>query len=162
MATKTTLNNDLKEFDNMPNQNKEAQKATISIAEFQNFVANKTWQQKEHHDILSRGAIGEDEEEICFVKGFAYKTSVSDNIKITYKENFAYEIDDAERVSASSRNQGEYEWEIEGIIILDEDGNEIAASDLGWILPLYLNSNNLNFLKRIDYESFLYYDCWSK
>lgn len=117
---------------------------TITLAEFEALVARNDWQREQDHEVverLDRQVEEWDEENDTLEKidiphawGWASKTSTLDGIKITYTEGFNY--DECEPDSLSTGTEGQHEvWSVEGIVVVDEDGDELNAHDLADYLP---------------------------
>ena len=112
---------------------------TISFAEFETLVACADWHREQKHDVverLDRNVEEWDEEsesleliEIPHVWGWASKTSIIDKIKITYTEGFNYDECEPDSLSTGTEGQDDI-WELEGVVVVDDDGDEIDAHDL--------------------------------
>lgn len=126
---------------------------TISIAEFEILVARNDWQREQDHEVVElhdRQVEEWDEENQSFdvihiphAWGWASKTSILDDIKITYTEGFNYDECDPNSLSTGTEGQDDV-WSVEGVVVVDEDGDEINAHDLAD----YLDSDFSN----IDYS----------
>ena len=116
---------------------------TISIADFKTLVARNDWQREQDHDVvecLDRQASEWDEEtesvdliDIPFAWGWASKTSTLDGIEITYTEGFSYDECDPESLSTGTAGQDDV-WTVEGVLVVDEDGDELTAHEVGYYL----------------------------
>ena len=112
---------------------------TISIAEFETLVACADWHREQDLDVverLDRNVEEWDEEsesleliEIPHVWGWASKTSIIDKIKITYTEGFDYDECEPDSLSVGTEGQDDI-WELEGVVVVDDDGDEIDAHEL--------------------------------
>lgn len=126
---------------------------TISITEFKNLVARNDWQREEDHEVIERltRQVEEWNEEYDFldligilhVWGCASKTSTLDGIKITYTEGFSYDECDPDSLSTGTEGL-DCVWTVEGVVVVDEDGDELDAHELAD----YLNSD----FSSIDYS----------
>ena len=131
---------------------------TISIDEFQNLVARNDWKREQDLDVerCDRQVVDywdddvdwDDENEtpplinIPHALGWAFKTSSLDGIKITYIEGFSYDLFDPDSLSTGAECQDT--WSVEGVTVVDEDGDEMNADELAD----YLSSDFSN----IDYS----------
>lgn len=112
---------------------------TISIAEFETLVARNDWQREQDHEVVERldRQVEEWDEEnesldlidIPHVWGWASKTSTLDGIKITYTEGFNYDECDLDSLSTGTEGQDDV-WSVEGVVVVDEDGDELNAHEL--------------------------------
>nr|WP_315425963.1 hypothetical protein [uncultured Pseudomonas sp.] len=126
---------------------------TISIDEFQNLVARNDWKREQDHDVveyLDRQVEEWDDEKetpilikIPHAWGWASKTSSLDGIKIIYTESFSYDLFDPDSLSSGTDGQ-DNTWSVEGVTVVDEDGDEMNADKLAD----YLSSDFSN----IDYS----------
>lgn len=126
---------------------------TISIAEFETLVARNDWQREQDHEVVERldRQVEEWDEEnesldlidIPHVWGWASKTSTLDGIKITYTEGFNYDEYNPDSLFTGTEGQDDV-WSIEGVVVVDEDGDELSAHELAD----YLNSD----FSSIDYS----------
>lgn len=126
---------------------------TISIDEFQNLVARNDWKREQDHDVveyLDRQVEEWDNEnetpiliKIPHAWGWASKTSSLDGIKIIYTECFSYDLFDPDSLSSGTEGQ-DNTWSVEGVTVVDEDGDEMNADELAD----YLSSDFSN----IDYS----------
>ena len=124
---------------------------TISIDEFQNLVALNDWKREQRLDVeyCDRQVKEWDDENeaptlinIPHALGWAFKTSSLDGIKITYIEGFSYDLFDSDSLSTGAECQDT--WSVEGVTVVDEDGDEMNANKLAD----YLSSDFSN----IDYS----------
>lgn len=119
------------------------QRIITSIAEFETLVANNHWQRKQDHEIVDYcSQLSPDHQRLdpvdkVRVIGWASKTSTLDGITITYREGFSYDECDGESFTSGSEGQGEG-WTIDGVSVIDEDGDELNADDLAYF---YLTSD---------------------
>lgn len=103
---------------------------TITIAEFETLVARDDWQREQEHEITDRFDITNDEGvEIWRVTGWASQTSILDDIKITYTETFGYDEYEPDSLSYGSEGLDDA-WSIEGVTVIDDDGDEMSDDDL--------------------------------
>lgn len=112
---------------------------TISIAEFETLTARNDWQREQNIEVvdhLDRQVEEWDDEnesfdltEIPYVLGYASKTSTLDGIKITYEEGFSYDECDPCSLSAGTEGQDDV-WSVEGVVVVDEDGDKLDAHEL--------------------------------
>ena len=131
---------------------------TISIAEFETLVARNDWQREQDHEVVERldRQVEEWDEEngsldliyIPHVWGWASKTSTLDGIKITYTESFSYDECDPDSLSTGTEGQDDV-WSVEGVAVVDEDGEELNAHELADYLDSYFSK--IDFSK-IDYS----------
>ena len=126
---------------------------TISISEFETLVARDDWQREQDHEIVDRHEFQDQKRhkendslefiDVVHVWGLANKTSTLDGIKIIYTESFNY--DEYEPDSFSSGTEGQDEvWRVEGVVVVDEDGDKLNSHELAD----YLNSD----FSSIDYS----------
>lgn len=126
---------------------------TISIAEFETLVARNDWQREQNHEVVERldRQVEEWDKEnesldlidIPHVWGWASKTSTIDGIKITYTEGFNYDECDPDSLSEGTEGLDDV-WSVEGVVVVDEDGDELNAHELAD----YLDSD----FSSIDYD----------
>lgn len=127
---------------------------TITITEFEALASNNNWQRKQEHEVVDRTNRQTEkwnEEKASFEQidipcawGWATKISTLDEIKITYTESFNY--DEYEPDSLSTGTEGQHDvWSVEGVVVVDEDGEELNAHELSD----YLNSD----FSSIDYNA---------
>lgn len=126
---------------------------TISITEFETLVAHNDWQREQDHEVVKRldRQVEEWDEEnesldqidIPHVWGWASKTSTRDGIKITYTEGFNYDECNPDSLSTGTEGQDDV-WSVEGVVVVDEDSDELNAHELAD----YLNSD----FSSIDYS----------
>ena len=129
---------------------------TISITEFETLVDRDDWQHDDDWEFLDRVdrqvEEWDDENEspdvlnIPHVRGFGFKISTLDGIKITYAEGLDYDEYDPESVSTGTEGLDDV-WTVEGVVVVDEDGDELNADELAE----YLDSD----FSTIDYNSLL-------
>lgn len=119
---------------------------TISIAEFETLVEYSDWQREQDYEIVER-LVRQDEEwdeeresldviDIPHVWGWASIISTLDSIKITYTEGFNHDEYDPDSLSVGTEGQDDV-WSVEGVVVVDEDDNELSAHEL----CDYLNSD---------------------
>lgn len=112
---------------------------TISIAEFEALVTRNDWSFSQDHDIVERMDRSETEYDsesdtlsqvdIPHAWGWAAKTATLNGVTITYTEGFNFDEYDTDSLVASTEGQDEV-WKVEGVVVVDEDGDEIDAHDL--------------------------------
>lgn len=116
----------------------------MTLAEFETLVARQDWQREQHIEItecthrpievMEDGDDAPRLRDIPHTYGFAEQCSTLDGITICYSENFSY--DDCQPESFSCSTEGmDTAWTIEGVEVVDEDGDPICASDLCAELP---------------------------
>lgn len=120
---------------------------TITIDEFKALVALEDWHRTEDYEIMDRSYPRETdlsaESDVRHVWGCSSKTSTHDDVKIIYKEGFNYNEFDADSLSTGTEGQDEV-WSIEGVLVLNEDWEEMGAHELAD----YLNAD----FSSIDYR----------
>lgn len=129
---------------------------TISIAEFETLVARNDWQREQDHEVVERldRQVEEWDEEsdtlekldIPHVWGWASKTSTLDGIKITYTEGFNYDECEPDSLSTGTEGQGDV-WSVEGVVVVDEDGDELNAHELADYLDSDFSSTDYSVLE---------------
>lgn len=128
---------------------------TISIAEFETLVARNDWRREQDHEVVERldrqVEEWDDENEsldlidIPHVWGWASKTSTLDGIVITYTEGFNYDECDPDSLSAGTEGQDDV-WSVEGVVVVDEDGDELNAHELADYLDYDFSSIDYSVL----------------
>lgn len=129
---------------------------TISIAEFQALVDLNDWQREQDHEVVGRlerevenwddnnnflGMI-----EVPHVRGWASKTSTLGDIVVTYNEGFSY--DECNPDSLRTGAEGTVDvWSVEGIVVVDEDGEQIDAYDLAEYLDTVFSEIDYDVLE---------------
>jgi len=129
---------------------------TISIAEFETLVARNDWQREQDHEVVERldRQVEEWDEEnesldmidIPHVWGWASKTSTLDGIKITYTEGLNYDECDPDSLSTGTEGQDDV-WSVEGVLVVDEDGDELNAHELADYLDSDFSSIDYSVLE---------------
>jgi len=129
---------------------------TISIAEFEILVARNDWQREQGLEVvehLNRRILEWDEEnespdliDIPHVFGWASKTSTLDGIKITYTEGFNYDECEPDSLSTGTEGQDDV-WYVEGVAVVDEDGDELNVHELSDYLDSDFSSIDYGVLK---------------
>lgn len=116
---------------------------TISLAEFEALVARNDWQHVQEHDVVDR--FNRQVEEWCeesktsehidipHAIGWASKVSTNGCIKITYIESFNYDEYNPESLVVGTEGQEDV-WSIEGVLVVDEDGDELNVGELAELL----------------------------
>lgn len=139
---------------------------TISISEFENLIARNDWQRFQDQDVverLDRSVESWDEEngsleliDITHVWGWASKTSIMDGIKITYTEGFDYDECEPDSLSVGTVGMDDF-WELEGVVVVDDYGDEIDAHELSDYLYLSdfcsINYSVLEIEKKTDIDT---------
>lgn len=125
----------------------------LTVDEFKALVMNDEWVRQHDHEIIDR--IVQEREvydnytqehsliDVSHVYGWASKTSTLDGIKITYTEGFNYDECDPDSLSTGTEGQNDV-WFVEGVVVVDEDGDELNAHELAD----YLDSD----FSKIDYS----------
>jgi hypothetical protein len=117
---------------------------TISIAEFKSLLERKDWQREQDYEILERGIrqIEEWDDEnslkridISYAWGWASKISMLDGIKITYTEYFQYDEYEPDSLAAGESIGLDDEWVVEGVVVVDDDGDPLEVYELADYLP---------------------------
>ena len=129
---------------------------TISIAEFETLVARDGWQREQELEVLERDVLevekwDEKNEsldliDIPHVWGGASKTSTLDGIKITYTEGFDYDECDYDSLSTGTEGMDDV-WSVEGVLVVDEDGDELNANELSYYLDSDFSSIDYSVLE---------------
>lgn len=129
---------------------------TISIAEFEALVARNDWQREQDLEVVERldRQVEEWDEEnesldlidIPHVWGWASKTSTLDGIKITYTEGFNYDECAPDSLSTGTEGQDDV-WSVEGVVVVDEDGDELSAHELADYLDSDFSSIDYSVLE---------------
>ena len=122
---------------------------TISIAEFKSLVARSDWQREQEHDIFKKAEGG--------FWGWASKTSTLGDITIRRNEEFEYsEFDPDSLCSRPLQNGVEGPWNIEGVTVIDNAGDELDVFDLGDCLSSEFSSIDYSVLdieKTVDIDT---------
>lgn len=104
---------------------------TVTFSEFKALVERDDWQREvifhneEHEERYDHNR----DEDIPYVYGYVSKTSTLDCIKITHSEGYSYNAYDRRSFEVTD----DYEsggWSIEGVVAIDDDGDEMCDSDL--------------------------------
>lgn len=129
---------------------------TISITEFETLVARNDWQREQDHEVvehLDRQVEEWDEEsesldliDIPHVWGWAFKTSTLNDIKITYTETFNYDECNPDSLFTGTEGLDDV-WSVEGILVVDEDGDELNAHELADYLDSDFSSIDYSMLE---------------
>ena len=129
---------------------------TISIAEFETLVARNDWQREQDHEVVERldRQVEEWDEEneslalidIPQVWGWASRISTLDGIKITYTEGFDYDECEPDSLSKGTEGQDDV-WSVEGVVVVDEDGDELNAHELADYLDSDFSSIDYSVLE---------------
>ena len=125
---------------------------TISIDQFKSIIENANWIRTEEIEILDKitrkdyDYDSESEEyeviEIEHEYGIAFKESSFEDITIKYTEMFNYDLNEIDTFENSPDSSTE--WIVEGISVVDEDGDELDSDEIG----NYLNDD----FRTIDYS----------
>lgn len=130
---------------------------TISIAEFEKLVARADWERAQEYEIIDKvefkiddwgeRRLAEDDSGtiVNHVMGMASLTSTLNSIKITYQEGFNYDQFEPDSLTSSTEGMNDV-WFVEGVKVIDDDGDELNAHDLADYLPDDFNT--------IDYSAF--------
>ena len=120
---------------------------TITISEFKNLIANKDWHREQKHEVVGidprceKNASGRlVATDVYIVWGFASKTSILNGIEITYAEAFEHEECNLASLTTTTERIEEEVWHIDGVNVVDEDGNWIDPHDLAEFLPADFSS----------------------
>lgn len=128
------------------------EKQTLTLGQFIALVNDaNAWKREQDHDENERGtrqaeqwsdATGEWDCSIVDIPhawGYAWLTSTHNGISICYNEGYSYDINDRDSLKSSTEGLSEV-WEIDGVTVLDEDGDELDAYDLHDHLPSAFSS----------------------
>lgn len=123
---------------------------TITVAELESLVRREDWRREQDYEFAELSVRRENRfdpgEGVPHTWGWASKISTLGGIKITYTETFAY--DDYEPNSLVSGAEGLDEvWRMEGVRVVDEDGDEITIAELSDRLGPEFKEIDYNFLK---------------
>lgn len=113
---------------------------SISVTEFKNLVERGDWTRKQDYGIADRtenrgwrNPESSNGEEECWVSvsGWAALTSTLDDVTITYQEGFVYDDEtDPSSLTTDTDNVPFEIWEIDGVVVRDDDGDEIPTHEL--------------------------------
>ena len=138
----------------------------ISIAELQAMVARSDWQYEQNIHTSERTTRYETavddktdlmiEVAIPHVFGFASKVSTLDDITITYQEGFSYDECMPDTLDTSIEGM-DVPWAIDGVTVLDEDGDEVELTTLIKLIPsrfavIDYTALNIAQITDIDYD----------
>ncbi len=102
---------------------------TITIEELKSLVENGTWTHKQETEYIDshilEGIRGEDRE---YNFGSGTLTSTLGDITVTFFESYSYYSDEPDTFDASTEGLEEI-WKIEGVKIIDEEGEPADISD---------------------------------
>lgn len=123
---------------------------TITLSKFNELVEHEDWTHSQ--EILwiednERTEMDEGTVEGAIITGgygAVQKTSILGSVKINYIANFEY--DDFEPCSLKIHDAGDYDWNIEGIMVVDKDGEELDIIDLSTSLPAEFSEIDYSFL----------------
>jgi len=129
---------------------------TISIYEFKKLIARDDWQREQEHEILDSLVIETEEWineneglgliETNKIMGSACKTSTLLGVKINYNEGFSYNEFDSSSLTYGTEGLFEV-WCIEGITVVDEDGDTLDVYDLAEHLDLNFSCIDYSWLE---------------
>lgn len=112
---------------------------TITINEFKTMAARDDWRREQDYEVVDRidRQVEEWDEasespkvtDIQHAWGWASKTSTLDGVKIVYTEGFNYDECEPDSLSTGTEGQDKV-WSVEGVAVLDEDGDPMSADDL--------------------------------
>ncbi len=129
---------------------------TISIDDFKALVSRPDWHREQDHDVVDaitthseRWNRDEDELERIEIRhayGWASQTSALDGITITYTEGIEYYECDPDSLSTSIDGLDDV-WAIDGITVLNDDGEPVCAADLADYLPITFSDIDYSVLE---------------
>lgn len=123
---------------------------TITVAEFEGLVSRNDWKREQDHEFVERSVLRGCRlgggESVPHTWGCASKVSTLGGITITYTETFAYDDYEPETLSAETESLDEV-WRMEGVSVVDEDGDEITIAELSDRLGPEFKEIDYNFLK---------------
>lgn len=102
---------------------------TITIEELKNIVENGTWnhaQEVEYIDSMIQA--DHEKEDRTYVCGSGTLTSRYGDIKVTHFEGYSYYSDEPDTFVANTEGLSEI-WKIEGIQVIDHEGEPALISD---------------------------------
>lgn len=112
---------------------------TITIKHFEDLINNGDWVRKQDLDIIehittSKEVWNQEDEGLDIVQvrhayGLATLTSTLGDVVITYNEGFNFDENDPDSLATGTEGMDEV-WKIEGVTVLDEDGEEVSTSFL--------------------------------
>lgn len=112
---------------------------TITIKHFEDLINNGDWVRKQDLDIIehittSKEVWNQEDEGLDIVQvshayGLATLTSTLGEVVITYNEGFNFDENDPDSLATGTEGMDEV-WKIEGVTVLDEDGEEVSTSFL--------------------------------
>lgn len=120
---------------------------TISVADFKSLVSRNDWQRRQDIEIVDRNDRelekwdGENaslmQMTVSHVWGWASVISTLGGITVTYTEAFNY--DEYDRFSLTTGTTGQDTvWSVDGVTVVDEDGDERDAHDLtDYLSPVF-------------------------
>lgn len=109
---------------------------TMTVAEFEAFIARTDWvreqgvEHTEHREVVrcDEDYDAETDEftstDIYGAWGYGWVESKLEGVTIKYTEGFQYELNDSDSFDTSTEGQ-ETVWEIDGVTVVDDDGDEI-------------------------------------
>lgn len=127
---------------------------TMTLSDFEQLADNGEWkhaQEVERCDSTHYDENELDEGQEAFVKviGQGRVISVCGDVKITYTEGFDYHLGNEDTFSPGTEAMSDSEiWSIEGVIIVDEDGDEVTKGAIADCLSPAFST--------VDYDGF---DC---
>lgn len=105
---------------------------TMTIAEFEKLAASTNWKREQEHEVtdsFEREVNEEFRAKATYCSGWAAKRSKLDGISITYQETFSYLECNLESFDSGTDGMDDV-WSIQGVIVVDEDGDKLDAYDL--------------------------------
>lgn len=132
---------------------------TVTLDQFEILAKSDKWQRERvldvYEHIYREKHIDDDEyphtANVLCTFGYAAMTSILDGIEITYAENYSYDNHDEESFCVSADGQEEI-WEVEGVRVVDEDGDEVDVWELADYLPKAFYEINYDFDKDFDFN----------
>lgn len=124
---------------------------TISIAEFLTLLSSDGWQRKQDHEIVGRldrqvetWNVDSPYPKVIAVPqafGWASKTSTLDGIVVAYIEGFKYDVYDPASLSPW---RDDY-WVVEGVLVLDNDGDVLNERELAIFLDAATDFSRIDY-----------------
>lgn len=112
---------------------------TVSIVEFSALTARSDWSREQDQEVVERLTHRDEqwnEKNQCFdvihvphAWGWASLTSTLAGIRIKYTESFNYNEGDPDSLAVGTEGQDKV-WLIEGVTVLDDDGDKMDAIEL--------------------------------
>lgn len=128
----------------------------MTLTEFEALVTLTPWRHEQSHEVTDQmetpreiwGDDGDYAEQVFMGFSFGWATIIStlDGININYTEGFSY--DDYEPDTLSTDTDGISDvWSIDGVVVTDEDGEQLNAYDLADYLPLSFSEIDYSVLE---------------